>query len=220
MEGKKKRIDTGVVSLQNPVKGSGNREVLLFETTSFDVGRWTKSKILKFQPKYRKEGKFHLRRRSSLIRGGSVKFSGGNTRAGVASIFESPGAPSPSGTIGGVRAREKTRALPSFPALTCRPFFFVPPAYRARFFKATHVLSMCDMPLKRHEADRGRHASTLHVRIYAQPVPYINVYTGVSPKKRTKEREREKEIRKVTFYLDFLSKNMEPTFFLLKTSRA
>jgi len=50
------------------------------------------------------------------------------------------------------RAR-KPGALPSFPALTCRPFFFVPPAYRIRFFKATHVLSMCDMPLKRHEVE-------------------------------------------------------------------
>lgn len=63
-------------------------------------------------------------------------------------------------------AREKTRALPSFPALTCRPFFFVPPAYRARFFKATHVLSMCDMLLKRHEAegDMREYAACAYLR--------------------------------------------------------
>lgn len=130
--------------------------------------------------------------------------------AAVASrIFESPGAPSPSGDDRQrcARARKPGHYLPS-PALTCRPFFFVPPAYRARFFKATHVLSMCDMPLKRHEG-RGRHASTLRARIYAQPVPYINAYTRYPAKENEKERER--DLQSHFLLADFLSKNMEPT---------
>lgn len=87
-------------------------------------------------------------------------------------IRESPGAPSPSGDDRRrtMCAREKTRALPSFPALTCRPFFFVPPAYRARFFKATHVLSMCDMPLKRHEAEGDTRVRCVYVSTFSRAI--------------------------------------------------
>jgi len=103
-----------------------------------------------------------------------------------------------------VCAREKTRALPSLPALTCRPFFFVPPAYRARFFKATHVLSMCDMPLKRHETEGDTRVRCVCVSTLNRCHILMYTYTrGVSPKRRRKEkkREKEKEIHKVTFYL-------------------
>lgn len=101
-----------------------------------------------------------------------------HVHVGVASrIFESPGAPLCDGGTISVRAR--TRALPSSPALTCRPFFFVPPTYRARFFKAAHVLSMCDMPLKRHGSREGdtrvRTRGACAYLTLSRP-PYINVY--------------------------------------------
>lgn len=156
-----------------------------------------------FRPRYPERARISLTSSIFAYPGPRKIFEETGTYAGahVASrIFERrPGAPSPSGDDRQrcARARKPGHYLPS-PALTCRPFFFVPPAYRARFFKATHVLSMCDMPLKRHEG-RGRHASTLRARIYAQPVPYINAYTRYIPPKRT--RKREKEIYRVTFYL-------------------
>lgn len=112
-------------------------------------------------------------------------------------------------------AREETPGITFlYPALTCRPFFFVPPAYRARFFKATHVLSMCDMPFKRHEAERDTRVRCMRVSTFSRC--HILMHTrGILAermRKRKRKRKRAKRICKNSLFTCEFSKNMETTF--------
>ena len=176
---------------------------------------------MRFRSRSWKEREFHLRRRSSLIRG-RVKFSGKRVHTWIAHaasrIFESPGAPSPSGTIGGgMRTRENPgHYLPSRHSRAV-PFS----SFRRHIgydFSKRLTSSQCVICLSSDTKSRETREYAVCVYLCAQPMLYINVYTRYLTIENEKEKEngRQKEIYKVTFYADFLSKNMELRLFLNK----
>lgn len=119
-----------------------------------------------------------------------------------------------------VCAREKTRALPSFPHV---PSLFL----RSAGISST-IFQSDSRPLNVWYASqatrsRGRHASTLHVRIYAQPVPYINVYLYercLTEEEEGKRERKKKRSTKSLFTCGFSKQKYGTDLSLPKTSRA